>query len=101
MSNLITPNFDKPNQSIRDWVVGHNYDAILINGFDHCIMGVTKQGRVIYDVKDILRTLVGMEHHWNYDDAIEWYEYNIQGSFSNKENDPIFVSTSFSYDFID
>ena len=101
MSNLITPKFEKPNQSIRDWICEQNQNAVLANGFDHCIMGISKHGRVIYDVKDILRTLVGMEHHWDYNDAIEWFEHNIQCAFTDAKDQPIFASTSFTYDFID
>ena len=101
MSNLIVPNTNKSESSIRDWIAEHNSNAIMINGYDHCITGLSKEGRVIYEVSDILKTLVGMEHSWNYNDAIEWFEYNIQGSFCDKENEPIFTSSSFTYDFID
>ena len=97
MSNLITPKFDKPEQSIRDWIAEQNQDAIMINGYDHCILGISIQGSIIYSVEDILKTLVGAEHTWNFDDAIEWFEFNIQGSFTNKKNEPIFVQTDYSY----
>ncbi|RPG65053.1 MAG: hypothetical protein CBC02_008180 [Flavobacteriaceae bacterium TMED42] len=96
MSNLITPNTNKPDQSIRDWIAEQNSDAIMINGYDHCILGISPSGSIIYSVEDILKTLVGAEHTWNFDDAIEWFEFNIQRSFTNKKNEPIFVQSDYS-----
>jgi len=94
---IITPNTNKSEQPIREWVAESNPDAIMINGYDHCILGISMQGSIIYSVDDILKTLVGAEHTWNYDDAIEWFEFNMQGSFTNKENEPMFVQTDYSY----
>ena len=98
---IIIPNTIKHKQSIREWVAEQNQDAIMISGYDHCIIGISKDGRILYSVDDILRTLVGAEHSWNFEDAIEWFEFNIQGAFSNKKNHPKFVSTSFSYSYLD
>lgn len=98
---IITPNAKKPEQSIREWVAEINSDAIIINGYDHCVIGISKDGRLLYSVDDILRTLVGAEHSWNFEDAIEWFEFNIQGAFSDKKNHPKFISTSFSYSYLD
>jgi hypothetical protein len=47
-------------------------------------------------VEHILKTLVGADHHWDFDDAIEWFEFNIQGSFTNKKNEPVFVQSDYS-----
>ena len=96
MTNLIVPNTNKPEQSIRDWIAEQNSDAIMINGYDHCILGISIHGSIIYSVEHILKTLVGADHHWDFDDAIEWFEFNIQGSFTNKKNEPIFVQSDYS-----
>ena len=101
---IITPKTEEKNFSIREWVAEQNQDAIMINGYDHCVIGVSPNGSVIYSVEGILKTLVGIEQTWNYDDAIEWFEYNIQRGFSNKQHEPIFVQTEYSYyscDFTD
>ena len=98
---IITPNTNKPEQTIREWVADQNQDAIMINGYDHCIIGISQEGRILYSVDDILRTLVGAEHSWNFEDAIEWFEFNIQGAFSDKKNHPKFISTSFSDSYLD
>ena len=94
---IITPRTEEKNFSIREWVADQNQDAIMINGYDQCVIGVSPNGSVIYSVEGILKTLVGMEHTWNYDDAIEWFEYNIVGSFTGKKNEPMFVQTDYSY----
>ena len=101
---IITPKTEETNFSIRDWIAEQNQDAIMINGYDHSVIGISPNGSVIYSVESILKTLVGMEHHWNFDDAIEWFEFNIQGSFTGKQNEPMFVQTDYSYyscDFTD
>ena len=94
---IITPKTEEKNFSIRDWIAEQNQDAIMINGYDHCVIGVSPNGSVIYSVEGILKTLVGTEHSWNYDDAIEWFEFNIQGSFTGKQHEPMFVQTDYSY----
>ena len=101
MTNLIVPNTNKPEQSIRDWIAEHNSDAIMINGYDHCILGISIHGSIIYSVEHILKTLVGADHHWDFDEAIEWFEFNIQGAFCDKKNHPKFISTSFSDSYLD
>ena len=101
---IIIPKTEEKNFSIREWVAEQSPDSILLQGYDHCILGVSPTGSVIYSVEDILKTLVGMEHTWNYDDAIEWFEYNILRCFADKQYEPMFVSTSYSYyscDFTD
>tara|TARA_B100001093_G_scaffold214167_1_gene205451 strand:- start:1840 stop:2139 length:300 start_codon:yes stop_codon:yes gene_type:complete len=98
---IITPNTNKPERSVREWVADQNQDAIMINGYDHCIIGISQDGRILYSVDDILRTLVGAEHSWNFEDAIEWFEFNIQGAFCDKKNHPKFISTSFSDSYLD
>jgi hypothetical protein len=94
---IIIPKTEEKNFSIREWVAEQSPNSILINGYDHCILGISPTGSVIYSTDDILKTLVGMEHSWNYDDAIEWFEFNIQGSFTGKQHEPMFVTTSTSY----
>ena len=93
---IITPNTNKHERSVREWIAESNPDAIMINGYDHCILGISIHGSIIYSVDHILKTLVGAEHHWDFNDAIEWFEFNIQGSFTNKKNEPIFVQTDYS-----
>ena len=93
---IITPKTEETNFSIRDWIADQNQDAIMINGYDHCILGISIHGSIIYSVEHILKTLVGADHHWDFDDAIEWFEFNIQGSFTNKKNEPVFVQSDYS-----
>jgi hypothetical protein len=98
---IIIPKTEEKNFSIREWIAGQSPSSILINGYDHCILGISPTGSVIYSTDDILKTLVGMEHTWNYDDAIEWFEFNILRCFADKQYEPTFVSTSYPYDLGD
>ena len=97
MSNLIVPENENNEQSVREWIADINPDAIMATGYDNCIIGISRHGNIIYSVDMIINTLVGMEHEWSHEDAIEWFEFNIQGSFTGKKNEPIFVQTNYTY----
>jgi len=94
---IITPktNESSDTPSNREWVAEKFPDAVIAKGYDHCIVGVTPEGSVIYAADEIIKTLVGMEHDWDFDDAIEWFERNIEPSFnSDKKNHPKFMFNS-------
>lgn len=93
---IITPKIKaKKNIALkRKWVGGISPDAIFVDGFDHCIVGVTVAGAVIYSVDDILKTLVSIEHDWDYDAAVEWFDHNIFDAYSSSdETHPKFMTT--------
>ena len=96
MYMIITPEIKaKKNTALnRTWVEGVSPNAIFVDGFDHCIVGVTVAGAVIYSVDDILKTLVSIEHDWDYDAATEWFDHNIFGAYSlSDESHPKFMIT--------
>ena len=96
MYMIITPEIKaKKNTALnRTWVEGVSPNAIFVDGFDHCIVGVTVAGAVIYSVDDILKTLVSIEHDWDYDAATEWFDHNIFGAYSlSDESHPMFMIT--------
>ena len=99
MSNLITPQNNKSANSIRQKIVEANPEAIMIQGYDDCIVGVSINDQVIYDVDSIIKKLMGIDHDMNHESAVEWFEFNILGRFSNQVNEPIFVSFNYTYDF--
>ena len=93
---IITPKIKaKKNIALkRKWVGCISPDAIFVDWFDHCIVGVTVAGAVIYSADDILKTLVSIEHDWDYDAAIEWFDHNIFGAYSSSdETHPKFMTT--------
>lgn len=66
-----------------------NPEARLADGFDDCICGYEKDGRVIYSVPLMIETLIqrdGMEE----DEAIEFFEFNIECAYVG-EYTPIFM----------
>jgi len=66
-----------------------NPEARLADGFDDCICGYEKDGRVIYSVPLMIETLMqrdGMEE----DEAIEFFEFNIECAYVG-EYTPIFM----------
>lgn len=69
-------------------------NAILLDGLNDAIIGVTEEfgngPRILYDrdkILEILQTRDGM----TYEDAFEFYDYNILGLFASEQN-PIFLS---------
>ena len=66
-----------------------NPEAMLADGFDECVMGYDKDGRVIYSVEEIIGTLMsrdGMTH----EEAIEFYGFNIECAYVG-EFTPIYM----------
>jgi hypothetical protein len=65
--------------------------AILLDGFDDCIIGISEQFgedvRVIYSKEKILDKL---SEEMTIEDAVEYYEYNILGGYFGEQN-PIFL----------
>lgn len=84
----------KPNEKIRE-ILGECYEElILVEGHDNAILGVADgcglPSRVVYDRRKVLHNLVrdGIGSH---EDAEEFFEYNILGSFVG-ETTPLFFT---------
>lgn len=65
--------------SIKDKISEHNEDAILWDGLDEAIIGISSDGRVVYDIEKIISELQkqGMEE----EEAMEWYGFNIESAY--------------------
>lgn len=52
-------------------------DAIVFDNmsYDGSIIGVTTDGRVVYDYNKMIEELM-QDEEWSYEDAVEWIEYN-------------------------
>ena len=52
-------------------------DAIVFDNmsYDGSIIGVTTDGRVVYDFDKMVEELM-QDEEWSYEDAVEWIEYN-------------------------
>jgi hypothetical protein len=67
----------------------HNPEAMLADGFDDCIMGYDKDGRVIYSVGEIIDTLICRDG-MTYEEATEFYGFNIECAYVG-EFTPIYM----------
>ena len=58
-------------------------DAIVFDNmsYDGSIIGVTTDGRVVYDYDKMIEELM-QEEEWSYEEAAEWIDYNTIGSLS-------------------
>jgi len=76
----------------RDFIDEIAEGAIVLDGFDDCIVGVTEEFgsniRILYSVKKIIDKMVseGMTE----EEAMEFYSFNIIGGYFGEQN-PIFL----------
>ena len=78
------------NQQLRDELPE---DAIVFDNmsYDGSIVGVTTDGRVVYDYDKMVEELMEDEE-WTYEEAVEWIDYNtIRALPYAGENGPIIM----------
>ena len=62
---------------------------VIVDGFDDAIIGVDDNNlKIVYDIDEVINIL--MREEMTVDEAIEYYEYNIAGSYVG-ENTPLFI----------
>jgi hypothetical protein len=62
---------------------------VIADGFDDAIIGVDDNNlKIVYDIDEVINIL--MREGMSVDEAIEYYEYNIAGSYVG-ENTPSFI----------
>ena len=72
-------------------------EILFADGFDSAIMGVVQDPwqdnttRVLYSIERILKTLMDRDE-MTYEDASEYFEFNIRGSYMGKYT-PLFLDT--------
>lgn len=69
-------------------------DAVFFSNpsYDEAIIGVSHDGRVVYDYDKMLNCLMKKEG-WELNEAIEWIEYNAIRSLPYYKNAPIIITT--------
>jgi hypothetical protein len=68
-------------------------DAIVFDNmsYDSSIVGVTTDGRVVYDYDKMIEELM-QDEEWSYEEAVEWIDYNTIRSIPYAgENAPIIM----------
>ena len=65
---------------------------IIASGFDKAIIGFDESSeRVIYSVKKIINVLM-KDEQMSYEDAFEWYSYNMANTRFKTSNEPIYCN---------
>lgn len=94
-------------QELRERLWAFDSDLIFYDGvgYDEAIAGIsylydkeTKKGHwvVTYSKDDIIESL--KKEMGNYTDALEWYEYNVLGTYVG-ENTPMFMGNPHCYEY--
>ena len=82
------------NQTIRDALcdMGHE-EALLFDNpdYDEAIVGVTDEGKVVYDYDKMVQILVERDGYEELE-AIEWIEYNTIRALPYFKNPPIVMN---------
>ena len=66
-----------------------NPEAVVLDGLDNSIEGYDKDGRIIYNMNNIVETLMQRDG-MTYEEALEFYDFNIEGAYMG-EYTPIFL----------
>jgi hypothetical protein len=81
-------------QYIKDILAESNPEAIILDNLDEALVGIGEgygtNTVAVYD-KDKLLELLMEQNNWDYSEALEWYDFNIIGSYFSEYN-PIFVT---------
>lgn len=80
----------------REDIAQINPEALLCDGFDEAIIGMAERINlnpiVAYSVDKIIDIMIERDG-MTYEEAMEYYEYNILGSWMG-DNTPIFITTN-------
>lgn len=77
-------------QEIRERIGEYNEEAILWDGLDEAVIGISSDGRVVYDVDKVIVEL--QKQGMSEEEAIEWYDFNIASLYYG-EYTPIHIYT--------
>ncbi len=75
----------------REDIAMYNPDAVMWDGFDEAIIGMTTNGHVVYDISKIHELLMA-NSDMTLDDAIDYAEYNILCAYVG-EFTPVHMTT--------
>ena len=76
---------------MREFIAKHNPEAILWDGCDDAIIGITEKGQAIYSIERLWE--VFMAQGMSDEEAVEWVDYNIICAYVG-EFTPIHVNTN-------
>lgn len=66
--------------TIRENIAELNPDAIMWDGLDAAIIGISDDNRVVYLIPKMI-TELQMANDWTYEEADEWLSFNITSAY--------------------
>lgn len=69
---------------------------LLADGFEKAFLGIGQQFNTFFSVYDKNKCINILSKNMNYEEAIEYFEYNVLGAYMG-ENTPIFIDSFDSY----
>jgi hypothetical protein len=79
---------------IRDLISEWNEEALMADGFDEAILGISQrvgmEDVVAYDRDKCISVLMDRDG-MSQEDAVEYFEFNVAGAYLG-ENTPVFIS---------
>ena len=69
--------------TIRENVLELNSEAVLWDGLDEAIIGISDDNRVVYSLQKIYSELQTL-HGWTYEEADKWVAYNISSVYDGE-----------------
>ena len=83
----------EPNRSDETIINRYGTPLTLMDGFDDAFMGVgmsfSQDKMAVYDYDKVIEILVN-EDEMTYDEAVEYFDFNIIGAYIGKET-PVFI----------
>lgn len=81
------------HESLRAWIAEHNENALMADGFEDAIVGISERcgqpSLVVYDADKCIQILMQRDG-MDYDEAVEFFSFNTLGSWVG-ENTPAFL----------
>ena len=65
---------------VREFIAQLNPEAILWDGLDSCLIGISAEGRAIYSIEELILHFQ-VEEQMSEQDAAEHVDYNILGAY--------------------
>ncbi len=69
-------------ENLLEAITNHDDTLMFADGFDDCVLGIVEgfdvSGAVVYDLTKVIEKLA---EDMSYEDAWEYYQYNIKGSW--------------------
>ena len=102
MDNTTDSKIINSNKTLIEKIAELDERILLADGFDEAVIGVTYRDTelvALYSADKILQILVN-EHDMPYDEAVEYFEYNIEGAYMGTKT-PVYYSLDLSGEEID